>query len=293
MGYNIDEEIRIGEAPIMPELLNAIVIVSFVGIILLMIYLTAVLVKRHRLHGLYAESARDFRFVCELLRLFVDKDSIIKNPCLLRNYGSVPPRADALIVGGGGLLIITAIDEPGQYSTPLAGDWTVWQNGEMKRLENGFRAGRQYITVLTNVMVKNGLSCPVVNLVVLTDDHAQLDSLHEEYVLTGDLLVPYVKEFLSRRALGRSGQQKLKKAIRQHHEYCQRQLSTAMASDAEPSFSNTGEFGRIDAQKAEKAAPEPQNDSEESGSDDVFEALLGSWKASERSDAEEKQDAQP
>lgn len=234
----------------MPELLTAIIVICFVGILLLAIYLVTVLLKQHNLHRLYAENARDFRFVCELLRLFIDKDSIIKNPCLLKNYDTVSPRADALIVGGGGLLVLTVIDEPGQYSTPPSGNWTVWQNGEMKQIPNGFRAGKQYVSVLTNIMMKNGLSCPVVNLVVLTDDHAELDSLHEENVLTGDLLVPYVKDFNRRRALGRGGQAKLIKAIKQHHEHCLRRLSTAMVSDASAVFEHTGEFPRVENERA-------------------------------------------
>lgn len=215
----------------MPELYMLIIAVGSVLIVLLTIYLVTALCKRHSLSQLYADSARDFRFVCELLRRFTDKKCIIKNPCLLRSYGTVSPRADALIVGGGGVLILTVLDEAGQYSAPVSGSWTVWQNGEMKKIPNAFLPGRQYTSVITSLLVKCGISCPVVNLVVLTDDHATVDSLHGEFVLTCKDLVPYVKGFCRSHALGTSGQEKLKKAIRQHHELCQKQLANAMVGE--------------------------------------------------------------
>lgn len=235
----------------MQELLIVLVALCFVGILLLAVYLVASLMKQHALRQLYADSARDFRFVCELLRLFTKKDGIIKNPCLLRSYGELPPRADLLMVGGGGLLILTVVDAPGQYATPATGNWSVWQEWEMKQIPNAFLPGRQYTNVLSNILMKNGLSCPVTNVVVLTDDYAEVDSLYEENVLTGDKLVPFVREFCRRHALGRRGQKKLIKAIRQHHEICQKQLSSAMAGDVDAVFGNTGEFSRVETESAD------------------------------------------
>ncbi len=233
----------------MRELLIVLVALCFAGILALAIYLVMSLMKRHALRQLYADSARDFRFVCELLRLYTKKDSVIKNPCLLRSYGAVPSRADAIVVGGGGLLILTVIDEPGQYSTPANGNWSIWQGWDRKQIPNAFLPGKQYTSVLTSVLMKNGLSCPIVNVVVLTDDNAEVDSLYDENVLTGDRLVPYVKAFCRGRALGRGAQEKLKKAIRAHHEQCQRRLSTTMVDSVSTIFGNTVELPVIEQER--------------------------------------------
>lgn len=251
----------------MDEMLRGIllgtVVFCFVGIVALACCLIVALVKRHSLNQLYDDSARDFRFVCELLRLYTRKDNIIKNPCLLRSYGDISPRADALVVGGGGVMILTVVDEPGQFSAPAAGNWTVWQEGEAKRIPNAFLPGKQYTSVISSILMKNGLSCPIINVVVLTDDHAKVDSLHEANVLTGDRLVPCVREFNRRRALGKSGQAKLKKALKQHHEQCQRKLSTAMADtmtgDAIDAFTNTGEFSPIVSEREEASVSAEEN----------------------------------
>ncbi len=220
------------------ELLVLIMMICLVGVLLLAVYLLMSLFKRYKLKQLYAGSNRDFRFVCELLRLFVGKEQILKNPCLLRSYGEIPPRADVLVIGGGGLLILSAVDAPGQYTTPVSGSWSIWRDGEVTQIPNAFSAGRQYTSVLSGILVKCGLSCPVVNVVVLTDDHAKADALHGENILTGNQLVPFVKEFCSHRALGRKGQEKVRTAIWKHHEICQRQLASSMAEKPEAEYSD-------------------------------------------------------
>lgn len=242
------------ESQLLHMILIGILIACFAGIVLLAVYLVATLLKRHSLHQLYEGDARDFRFVCELLRLYTDKNKLIKNPCLLRSYEGVSPRADAIVVGGGGILILTVVDDPGQYKTPVNGNWSIWQDGEMKQIPNGFLPGRQYTSVLSSILVKNGLSCPIVNTVVLTDDYAEIDSLHEENTLTCDRLVPCVREFDRRRVLSKKSQEKLIKAIRAHHELCQRQLSSAMVGNASSLFANRPELSE-DEQDRKTAEP--------------------------------------
>lgn len=278
------------------EIFTLILIVCFAGILLISVYLIAYLLKRHSLSRLYDQNGRDFRFICELLRLYGDKNTIIKNPCLMKNYGSVSPRADAVIVGGGGVLILTVLDEPGQYSTPASGSWSVWQAGEAKRLPNAFLPGRQYISVISGILVKCGLSCPVVNAVVLTDDHATIDSLHEANVMTANDLVAYVNAFCRRRALGRGGQEKLKKAIRQHHEQCQRQLSSSVASNPASIFSNTGEFPKVTEERAEEVrtletrVPEPREEAVENSA--AWDALFAASAETAEEEAVETVDAE-
>lgn len=257
----------------MTELLIGLVTLCFVGIVLLALYLVSALLKRHALQQLYADGARDFRFVCELLRLYTNKNNLLKNPCLLRSYGEIPPRADAVVVGGGGVLILTVVDEPGQYSTPASGNWSVWQDGEVKQIPNAFLPGKQYTNVLSSLLMKNGISCPIVNAVVLTDDNAHLDSLYEENVMTADQLVPYVKAFARRRALGKGGQTKLIGAIRAHHESCQKKLSSAVVGDAPAQVMNTGEFPLVAETPIEEPSPELAA-LKESDADDIFAKLM-------------------
>lgn len=265
----------------MPVLLNIVIVLCLVGILLLIVYMITSIIKRHALRQLYADNARDFRFICELLRIFTDKKGIVKNPCLLRRYGEYPPRADAIVVGGGGVLILTAVDAPGQYSTPAVGNWSVWQGGEVRQIPNAFRPGKQYTSVIGAILMKCGISCPVANIVVLTDDHAEVDSLHDKNILTGDRLVPFVQAFNRRRALGRSGQDKLIKAIRQHHEVCLRQLSTEMAGDIR-SLEQTGEFEPVVSKRmpiegvdADEAVPQTPDRSEGGGEVvDILAALF-------------------
>lgn len=258
----------------MTELFIGLVIVCCIGIVLLTWYLITALLKQHALRQLYADGARDFRFVCELLRLFTNKEGIVKNPCLLRSYGDIPPRADAVVVGGGGLLLLTVVDAPGQYSTPASGNWSVWQDGEVKQIPNAFLPGKQYASVLSSILMKNGISCPVVSVVVLTDDHAHVDSLYEENVLTADKLVPYVQSFAHRRALGRSGQAKLIKAIKQHHEHSQRKLSAAMVGNAPAGWGDTGEFSRVTDERASGEVQAEKSALKESAADDIFTMLM-------------------
>lgn len=219
----------------MPIELLVTIALCFVGLIALTVYLIVTLMKHHTLRQLYATGIRDFRFVAALLRLFGKKKKVIKNPCLLRSYGDLPPRADLVIVGGGGVLIVTAVEGAGQYTTPPNEDWTVWQDGEMKQIPCAFRAGKRYASVISKILMKNGLSCPIHNIVVLTDDHAKIDTLHSENVMTANDLIPFVQAFDRRHALSSSQQQLLRSAVKQHHELCQRQLASAIAVSDEQS----------------------------------------------------------
>ena len=121
---------------------------------------------------LYAGRGRDLRFVCALLRHYLPggKWRILRSPCLLADHRGAPPRADLIVLGGGGVLILTVDDRPGHFSTPATGDWTHWQEGEMEKVPNRFTEGRQYISVVNGLLVRAGISCPVMNIIVLSDE---------------------------------------------------------------------------------------------------------------------------
>lgn len=178
---------------------------------------------------LYAGSGRDLRFVCALLRYYLSggKWRILRSPCLLSEHRGAPPRADLLIIGGGGVLILTVDDRAGHFSTPSTGDWTHWQDGEMEKIPNRFVEGRQYTSVVNGLLVRMGISCPVINLIVLSNDYAAADDLYAENVLTCNQLVPYVQRFCKRGMLSKKNQKRLREVIAAHHVKSKKALESA------------------------------------------------------------------
>lgn len=175
---------------------------------------------------LYAGEGRDLRFVCALLRHYLPggKWRILRNPCILTDDREAPPRADLIVIGGGGLLVLTVDHREGHFTTPPTGDWTLWQGWGYEKVANRFAEGRKYTAVLNGLLVRAGVSCPVVNLIVLSDDEATADDLYAENVLTGDQLIPYVKRFCKGRMLSKRHQKKLREAIAAHHTRCRKAL---------------------------------------------------------------------
>ncbi len=175
---------------------------------------------------LYSVEERDLRFVCALLRQHLPggKWRILRHPCILNSSQDAPPRADLLIIGGGGLLVLTVDDRPGHFVTPPTGDWTIWQERSRQKVANRFNEGRKYTSVLNSLLVRAGLSCPVINIVVLSDDEATADDLYAENVLTCDQLVPYLKRFCKGRMLSTARQKKLREVLAAHHVRCRRAL---------------------------------------------------------------------
>lgn len=184
--------------------------------------------------NLYRSPVRDLRFVCALLRYYLPggKWRILRNPCLLTDDRNAPARADLLVIGGGGVLILTVDDRKGHFSTPPSGDWTIWQDGKNSRVENKFAAGRQYTSVINGILVRHGLSCSVLNLVVLSDDFAAADDLYAEHVMTCNQLVPYVKRFCKGKLLPRREQKQIREAIASHHTHCREVIAQAEAEAA-------------------------------------------------------------
>ena len=188
--------------------------------------------KGMTLAKLYATGGRDFRFVCALLRheLPGGKWRILRNPCLLSDDQNAPPRADLVVIGGGGVLVLTVEERTGHFSTPPTGDWTHWNDGVMEKLPNRFVEGRQYVSVLNGLLVRAGVSCPVMNIIVLSDDVAGADDLYAENVMTGNQLVPYVKRFCKGSMLSTGQQQHLRQVIAAHHAKCRKALESADAA---------------------------------------------------------------
>lgn len=205
---------------------------------------------------LYAGRGRDLRFVCALLRHYLPggKWRILRSPCLLSDHRGAPPRADLLVIGGGGVLILTVDDRPGHFSTPPTGDWTHWQDGNMEKIPNRFAEGRQYTAVVNGLLVRAGISCPVINLIVLSDDYAGADDLYAENVMTGNQLVPFVKRFCKSGMLSSREQKRLRQIIVTHHAKTRKALE-AGASASKPAEQNRGQFTAANLFEAGGDAP--------------------------------------
>lgn len=183
---------------------------------------------------LYSGAGRDLRFVCALLRHYLPggKWRILRNPCLLSEHRGIPPRADLVVVGGGGVLILTVDDRAGRFSTPPTGDWTHWTDGNIEKVPNRFAEGRQYTSVINGLLVRAGVSCPVIHLLILSDDHAAADDLYGENVLTCNQLIPYAKRFCKGGAISVKSQKRLREAIVSHHVKSKKALEAADAASS-------------------------------------------------------------
>lgn len=216
----------------MDQLIYIIVAVAIPLALGLSAILALELRKMLRVANLYRTPERDLRFICSLLFLNIPggKWRILKNPCLLTDSSVAANRADIVIIGGGGVMVLTVDDRKGNFSTPALGPWTHWEDGKAIRIPNRFVEGRQYVSALHSILVKNSITCPVFNHVVLSDDYAMADDLYNENVYTGAQLVPYVKQFCKDRVLSKKEQLRLREAIAAHHRRC-RQAEAEKASD--------------------------------------------------------------
>lgn len=230
--------------------------------LLLCLYLFWELRRMMAVAKLYSGEDRDLRFVCALLRQYLPggKWRILRNPCVLSDDGEIPPRADLIIIGGGGLLVLTVDDREGHFITPPTGAWTLWQGKGYEKITNRFTYGRKYTSVLNSLLVRAGLSCPIGNLVVLSDDEATIDDLYAENVLTCDQLIPYLKRFCKGKMLSKSKQKKLREVLAAHHVRCRKTLEQAVRMSRESRASRSEQSDRYTADSIfGKASPEERS----------------------------------
>ncbi len=213
----------------MDKLLYIVVGIAIPVALLLCVILALELRRLMGVINLYHVPQRDMQFVGSLLRFYLPggKWRILQRPCLLTDNRVAPTRADLVIIGGKGVMVLTVDDRKGHFSTPATGSWTLWQDGKGQRIPNRFNEGWQYVDVIQRIMAENGISCPVYNHIVLSDDYAKFDDLHSENVFTGAQLVPYARGFCKGKELSKEDQQKLREAIAAHHRSCREKIAKA------------------------------------------------------------------
>ena len=207
------------------ELYLKIILVACVLIIVaIVIYLLLDIRRRFALKSIYDSDVRDYRFVCAMLKLYF-KNALIRNPYLRKNLGRVPPRADAVLVLRGGIVIITVIDKPGFYSTPLDDNWSVTVGERTERIDNALNLSKEYEDAIETLLMKSGIECSLVyNVVVLSDDHAEFDPLYPDGILTGDMLIPYCRHIANTHGLSAKKRREIKEIIIKNHKICKEYL---------------------------------------------------------------------
>ena len=225
----------------MDKLLYIIVAIAVPVALLLAAIIAMELRKLLVLANLYRSRSRDMHFVSGLVGLYLPgkKRRMLVEPCLLTNDSAAPANADLVILGGKGVMILTVDERTGHFSTPPTGSWTLWDGGKGSRIPNRFNEGWQYATVINRIMAENGISCPVYNHIVLSDDDVRIDDLYSDNVFTGAQLVPYVKWFCRGRDLSPKKQKKLRAALLAHHDKCTRAIEEAKRKAAAEKAANS------------------------------------------------------
>ena len=204
--------------------LKIILIACALAVVAIVIYILVDIHRRFTLKSIYDSDVRDYRFVCAILKLYFKK-ALIRNPYLRKNLGRVPPRADAVLVLKGGIVIITVIDKPGFYITPIDEDWSVTVGERTERIDNALHMSKEYEDAIETLLMKSGIECSLVyNVVVLSDDHAEFDPLYPDGILTGNMLVPYCRRIANTRGLSAKQRREIKELIVKNHKICKEYL---------------------------------------------------------------------
>lgn len=186
--------------------------------IAVLFYLIPEIAKYTKVNELNSRDIRDKRFAAALLSVYF-KDNVIEAPYLLRSDKDCPPSADVVVVCEGGIIVLTVEDRPGYFETPKTGDW-VWRTEDsVQRIPNPFDRGMYYVGACSNIAKRNGISCPIYNLVLLSNDEVEYSGNSGEGVLTNDILISCIKKIKDKHKMSTSEAQMLVRLIKQNGAY--------------------------------------------------------------------------
>ncbi|MGM9681462.1 MAG: hypothetical protein ACI3XR_08150 [Eubacteriales bacterium] len=191
--------------------------------VVISICLFCMIIRRSRFAEIYRSPIRDQRFANALLsQIFGDK--ILKMPYILRDEGTVSPRADAVFVCSGGVAVITVLSGKGTFSAPEHGPWKQYTEDGIREIENLMEASHAYVSELAGLFMKESLFCPTIRrYVFLTDDHAHVDFMSSDSVMPGNQLIEVLKQFQMDKRLNGREQKELIHAIERNHMAIQQQ----------------------------------------------------------------------
>ncbi|MBE6606957.1 MAG: NERD domain-containing protein [Ruminococcaceae bacterium] len=202
-------------------LICVILVVLALGAVGILFYLIPEIIKYCKVEKLNKSRIRDKRFASELISLYF-KNNIVKNPYLLRSDKDSRPDADLVVVCEGGIVVISVDDRPGFYETPKKGIWTLSNYGEVKRIPNLFERGMYYVSACANIARRNGISCPIFNLVLLSHDNADYDKATGDGVITSDILIACIKSIKRKEKITPEEVAKLIELFKQNDIYCRK-----------------------------------------------------------------------
>ncbi|MBE6618606.1 MAG: NERD domain-containing protein [Ruminococcaceae bacterium] len=204
----------------------------------ILFYLIPEIKKYSRVNELNSKENRDKRFAASLLSVYF-KDSVIESPYLLRSDKDCSPCADVIVVCEGGIIVLTVEDRPGYFDTPKTGAWTWRQEETLQKIPNPFDRGMYYVGACSNIAKRNGISCPIYNLVLLSNDEVEYSGSSGDGVLTNDVLVACVKKIKDKRKMSTADAQMLVRLIKQNGAYYKK-LFVSDDFDDEPSSFDDG-----------------------------------------------------
>ncbi len=196
-------------------------VILALGAVAILFYLIPEIIKYCKVEKLNKSKVRDKRFASELISLYF-KNNIVKNPYLLRSDKDTRPDADLVVVCEGGIIVISVEDRAGFYETPKKGIWTLTSYGEVKRIPNMFERGMYYVAACANMAKRNGISCPIFNLVLLSHEDADYNKATGDGIITSDILIACIKSIKRKAKISAEEVEKLIGLLQQNDTYCRK-----------------------------------------------------------------------
>ncbi len=246
-----------------PTVCVVLVILALLAVATLF-YLIPEIMKYSKVNKLGSSGIRDKRFASELLSVYFKKN-VIENPYLLRSDKDCRPDADLLVVCEGGIIVLTVEDREGYFETPKNGDWTYRFEDEYQRIPNPFERGMYYANACSNIAKRNGISCPVYNLVLLTNDDAEYNDASGDGVLTNDMLIACVKSIKYKRKISVEETNRLIELIKQNDSHCRKLFGVESFDDY---LEDDGESGSSIADIFRNGIYRQENDRKKDRDDD-------------------------
>jgi len=161
------------------------------------------IVESLKLSRLYKRKERDYRFVCELLRILYKRNTVRAPYLLPNNKRELSPHPDAILVFRSGILIIDSLSQSGHYTVNSKDNWSIKSKGGEELLPNRFIQCSEYREKTVEILKRNKIFCTKIKqLVILTADGATHNGMSDEVLTLGELFT-YIKTFNKGRILTR------------------------------------------------------------------------------------------